>query len=92
MMSEMNLTLKHFQKQRGKYLSSLPTDDDISLSVSRKFSKKFKENFPNHKRKHNVIINLWHEVNTKTLEYFMVDKKQELCYGSKHSADGKKTV
>ena len=76
MMSEMNLTLKHFQKQRGKYLSSLPTDDDISLSVSRKFSKKLKYTLSNHKRKHNMSIKLWHEVNTKKLEYFMVDNKQ----------------
>ena len=55
------------EKERGKYLISFPSGDDKRLGVSRKFYEKFKENFPNHKRKHNVILNLWHEVNTKNL-------------------------
>ena len=46
------------EKNRGKYLSSLPTDDDRTLSVSRKLYKKFKDNFTNHKRKHNMGLNL----------------------------------
>ena len=62
-------------KKCGKYLSSFHTDDDRSLSVSRNFSKNIKENFLNQKRKHNVILNLWHEVNTKKLKYFMVDNE-----------------
>ena len=74
----------------GEYISSLLTDDNITLSVSRGFSKKFKENFPNHKQKHNMSINLRLEVNTKNIDYFMVDKKQVLWYDSKPSADEKK--
>ena len=31
--------------------------------------------FQNNKGTHNVSINLWHEVNTKKHDYFMVDKK-----------------
>ena len=76
----------------GKYHNSLLTDDDKSLSVSRNFSNNFKEKFPNHKRKHNMSLKLWHEVNTKKLEYFLVDNKQELCYYSKPSADGLKKI
>ena len=38
----------------------------------------------------NVSINLWHQLNTNKLEYFMVDNKQELWYDSKPSAEGKK--
>ena len=44
--------------KRGKYLTSLLTDDDRSLGVSRKFSENFKENFTNYKRKHNAGLNL----------------------------------
>ena len=62
------------------------------MSVSRNFSNNFKEKFPNHKRKHNMSLKLWHEVNTKELEYFLVDNKQELCYYSKPSADGLKKI
>ena len=78
------------RKKRGTYISGFLTDDDRRLSVSRDFSKRFKENFPKHKRKHNVSLNLWHEVNTKNIEYFMVDNKQEPWYDSKPSVDGKK--
>ena len=46
-----------------------------SLSVSWEFKKDIKYNFPDHKRKHNVSINPWHELNTKKLEYVMVDLK-----------------
>ena len=48
------------EKKRGKYIRSLPADDDRSLSVSRKFYNNLKENFLNHKRKHNVSLKLWH--------------------------------
>ena len=65
------------------------TGGDISLSVSRKFSDNLKENFLNHKQKHNVSLKLWHEVNTKKLDYFLVDNKQEPWYGSKPSACSK---
>ena len=58
MMFGMNLTLKKFQRKKcGKYLCSLLNDDDRSLSVSMNVSKNIKENFPNHKRKHNVSLN-----------------------------------
>ena len=89
-MFEMNLTLKQFQEKHSKYLSSLLTDNDRSLSVQKTFQKIFKENFRNHKRKHNMSLNVWHKVNTKNLEYSMVDNKQEPWYDSKPSADGKK--
>ena len=64
------------------------TDDDRRLSVSRNFSKNLKGNFPNHKQEHNASLKLWHEVNTKTFEYFLVNKKKEPWYDSEPSADG----
>ena len=79
-------------KKCVNYHSSFLTGDDISLSVSRNFSNNSKENLLNHKRKHNVSLKLWHELNTKKLQYFMVDNKQELWYDSKPSAGGKKKV
>ena len=63
-------------KKHGKYHNFLLTDNDRSLIISRKISRNLKESFPNHKQKHNLSIKLWHEVNTKKLEYFLVDKKQ----------------
>ena len=73
--------------KNGKHPSSFLIDDDRSLSFSSKFYNLFKDIFPNYKWKHNVSINLWHEVYNKNLEYFMVDNKQELLYDSKYSAD-----
>ena len=67
MMFVMNPIFKQVLEKRGKYLSSFLPGDDRSLSISRKFYKKFKENFTNHKLKYNVSVNMWHEVNTKTL-------------------------
>ena len=55
------------EKKLGKYLRSFLSDDDRSLSVSTNFYKNFKENIPNHKRKHNLSLNSWYEVNTKKL-------------------------
>ena len=86
MMFGIILKLKQFLKS-CKYLISLPNDEDISLSVSRKFSKHFEENFFNHKQKHNGSLKLWNEVNTKKLECFMVDIKQEPWYYSKPSSN-----
>ena len=39
-----------------------------------------------------MSLNSCDEVNTKKLDYFMVDNKQEPCYDRKHSAYGLKTV
>ena len=42
----INLSMKQFQQpKKGKYLSSFLTDDDRSLSASRKFSKHLKKTF-----------------------------------------------
>ena len=62
--------------KRDKYHRIFLTDDDRTLSVSRNLSNNFKWNFTNHKHKHNVSLNLFHEINTKNIEYFMVDHKQ----------------
>ena len=70
----INLLLEQFLKN-GKCLSSLLTGNYRSLSA-RKHSKNFKDNYLNHKRKHNMSLNSWYKVNTKTIEYFIVDKKQ----------------
>ena len=83
-----NLILKQFLEKRGEYLSNFLTEVDRSLSVSSRFSKTFKDKFTNHKHKQDVILNSWHEVNTKKLEYFIVDNKHEPWYNSKPSADG----
>ena len=66
------------------------TDDDRILSVLRSFFKQIKENFPNHKQKHNVSLNLWHELNPKKLDCFMIDNKQEPWYDSKPSLESLK--
>ena len=81
----MNMIFKQFQR---KYINSIITDDDIILNISRKFVKNFKENFPNHNWKHNVSINSWHKMNTKSIEYFMVDNKQVTWYDLKPNRDG----
>ena len=66
-MFQMNPTLKQFlREKRGKYLSILLNDNDRSLSVSRRFLRNLKERFTNHKRKHNVRLKAWHELNNKT--------------------------
>ena len=78
MMFGMNPTMKHFLiKKRGKYYNSLITDDERILSILRNIYSDLKENFPNHKQKHNVSLKLWHEVNTKNIEHLLVDNKQE---------------
>ena len=62
----------------------------IKVWVSQgSFLKKLKENFLDHKQKHNVSPNLWHEVNTKNIDYFMVDNKKEPWGDSKPSVDGR---
>ena len=63
-------------KKRSKYHNRLPTDDDISLSVSSKFSNNLKEKFLNHKWKHNLSLKFLHEVTNKKLEYLSIDSKQ----------------
>ena len=65
----------------GKYQNSLLTDDDIKLIIPRKYSGNFKYNFPDHKRKHNVSLTLYHETNKKNLS-FLVDNKTEYFSGS----------
>ena len=70
MMFGMNQIMKTFLIKCGKYRNSFLTDDDSSLNVSRNFSNIFEENFPNHKRKHNVRLKLWHEVNDPKPELF----------------------
>ena len=50
-----------------KYISSLLTHDDRSLSVSKNFSNNLTENFTKHKQEHNVSLNSWHEGNIKNL-------------------------
>ena len=81
----MNLALKQFLTKHGKYIISLPTDDEKCLSVSRNFSKKTK-NFLNHKQEHNVSLKSWRKVDTKKIEYLIVINKQEKWYYSKPSA------
>ena len=78
----MNPIMKKFPIKRGIYHNSLIKYDDRSLSISRNISRNLKENFLNQKQKHNVSLKLWHEVNTKTIVYFLVDNKQEPCYDS----------
>ena len=60
----------------GRYHNIFLTDDDRSLSISRNFSSILKENFPNHKRKHNLSITLWHELNIKKPEFFLNNKRE----------------
>ena len=52
----MNISLEQFMKKNTKYFSSLLTDDDKGLSVSKKFSKFFKEKLLNQKQKHDVSL------------------------------------
>ena len=43
-------------------------------------------NFPHHQLKLHVILNIIHEENTKALDYFLVDNKQEPWYDYQPSA------
>ena len=54
--------------------------------VSRKSSNKRKHNFSHHQQKLNVSLNFCHEENTKTIDYFLVDNKQEPWYNYELSA------
>ena len=54
--------------------------------VSMKSSNERKHNFPHHQRKLNVSLNICHGENTKKLDYFLVDNKQEPWYDSEPSA------
>ena len=92
MMFGMNPKMNIPNEKRDKYQNTLLSDSDISLIVSRNFSKNLKENFLNHKRKHTVGLFFWHKLNTKKIQYVLVDNKQEPRYDSEPSADGQKTV
>ena len=63
-------------KKHSKFHNGFFTYDDRSLSISRKSSKSLKKAVTNHKQKHNVSLKFWHEVNTKKLDYVLVDNKQ----------------
>ena len=52
--------------KRGKYQTSLITDYDINLSMSKNISKNSEEKFQNHKRKHNAILTGYHDFLQKT--------------------------
>ena len=73
-----------------KYLNSnfftIRTDYDRRLIVSRRSSNEWKHNFIQHQQKLNVSVNICHEENTKTLDYFLVDKKQQPWFNSQPSA------
>ena len=43
--------------------------------ISSKASRKLKYTFPEKKWKHNVSLKVFHEINTKTFEDFLVDNK-----------------
>ena len=71
----INQMMKQVRKTRRKFNRSLITDDDIRLMLSRKSSNELKPNFLHHQRKLNVSLNICHEENTKTIDFFVVDKK-----------------
>ena len=50
--------------------------------ISRYSSRNLKNNFPKDKQKHNVGRTLYHETNTKKLEFFFVDNRPEYFYYS----------
>ena len=54
--------------------------------VSNKSSNKRKHNFPHHQRKLNVSLNICHEENTKNIDFFVIDRKQEPWYDSESIA------
>ena len=62
-------------KKRGRYQFFKITDDNRKLMISRQSYSNLKENFLNHKWKHNVSLTLYHEPNPKKLEYSLVDNK-----------------
>ena len=65
-----------------EYQNSLLTGNDRNLNMSWNYSRNLKENFSNHKRKHNVSLSLYHETNIKIIEFFLVDNKTEYFYES----------
>ena len=60
-------------KKRRNSTRTFLGDDDKILVVSRKSSNEQKHDFPHHQRKLNVSLNIRHEENTKTIDYFLVD-------------------
>ena len=63
--------------KRGIFLSRFITEDAGKQMTSRKVYRMMKYNFLSNKRKHNVSLTVFHEINTKTLEGFLVDNKPE---------------
>ena len=55
----------------------MPADDDIRLMISRNSSNEWKHNFPHRQQKLDVIINIYHEENSKTFDFVLVDNKPE---------------
>ena len=65
-------------KKHGKQQNSFLTDDSIKLINPKNISRSLKEDFQNHKRKHNVSLTLYHEKYTKKLEVFLLIKNQNI--------------
>ena len=82
----INRMTKQVKKKRIKSNRSLFTDDESRMMVSRNSSYELKHNFPHHQRKLNVSLNLFHEENTKTIDYFLADNKPEPWDDSEHIA------
>ena len=64
----------------------LLTDNERRLMISRKSSNERKNDFTYHQQKLNASLNIRHEEDTKTLDYFFVDNKLELWYVHEPSA------
>ena len=63
--------------KRIKSNRSFLTDDEIRMMVSSNSSNELKHNFLNHQQKLNVSLNLCHEENTKTIDYYFADNKPD---------------
>ena len=86
MMYGINQIMEQVPKKRRKYNRKFLNDYEMRLVVSRKLSNEWKHDFPNHQRKLNLSLNIRHEENTKTIDYFLVDNKPEPWDDSEPSA------
>ena len=57
-------------RNHGKFPNKFITEGDRKDTISKKASRKSKDTFPEKKRKHNVILTVFHETKTKHLRLF----------------------
>ena len=74
-------------RKQGKFPNKFITEGDRKDTISKKASRKSKDTFPEKKRKHNVILTVFHETKNQTSEIVLVDNKPENVLKLNYSSD-----